>query len=102
MTSPATTELPDLRPLLTRAQRWVEQLIAGVTSDQLDDPTPCADFDVRTLIGHLYTGARRVEVMAAGGDARAFPSSPGCRPVILPPVTGSERRRAGARGPPQI
>lgn len=65
--------LPDLRPQLARAQQWVETLIAGVTADQLELPTPCEDFDVRTLIGHLYTGARRVEVMAAGGDARTVP-----------------------------
>lgn len=73
MNSPATNEFPDLRPLLTRAQRWVTELIAGVSQDQLADPTPCEGLDVRALIGHLYAGARRVEVMAKGGDARTIP-----------------------------
>ncbi|GAB3921906.1 TIGR03086 family protein [Microlunatus endophyticus] len=72
--TPATerpvSALPDLRPQLARAQQWVETLIAGVTPDQFDDPTPCEEFDVRTLIGHLYTGARRVEAMGKGRDAR--------------------------------
>ena len=70
---PSSIDLSDLRPQLTRAQQWVERLIAGVTADQLDHPTPCDDFDVRRLIGHLYTGAQRVEVMAGGGDARTVP-----------------------------
>jgi uncharacterized protein (TIGR03086 family) len=66
-------QLPDRRPLLARAQQWVAELIAGVRPDQLGDPTPCEDLDVRSLIAHLYTGARRVAVMAAGGDARTVP-----------------------------
>lgn len=77
MTAPTnatqTTELPDLRPQLTRAEQWVETLIAGVRPDQLGNPTPCDEFDVRTLIAHLYTGAGRVEAMAKGLDARTVP-----------------------------
>jgi len=67
------TDLPDLRPQLARAQQWVETLIAGVAPEQFGNPTPCEEFDVRTLIGHLYTGAQRTEVMARGGDARSVP-----------------------------
>lgn len=77
MTASTTTndnaDLPDLRPKLARAQQWVATLIAGVTPDQLGNPTPCDEFDVRTLIGHLYTGARRTEAMAKGIDARTVP-----------------------------
>ncbi|QGN33678.1 TIGR03086 family metal-binding protein [Microlunatus sp. Gsoil 973] len=65
--------LPDLRPKLARAQQWVAGLIAGVTPEQFGDPTPCEDLDVEKLIAHLWTGARRVEVMANGGDARSIP-----------------------------
>lgn len=68
-----TTALPDLRPQLTRAQQWVQTLITRVTADQLGNPTPCDDFDVRTLIGHLYTGARRTEAMATGLSAQTVP-----------------------------
>lgn len=67
------TAVPDLRPQLSRAQQWVASLIAGVSPDQLANPTPCDDFDVRTLIGHLYTGARRTAAMAKGIDARTVP-----------------------------
>ncbi|SDS37703.1 TIGR03086 family metal-binding protein [Microlunatus soli] len=68
-----STAVPDLRPALAAAQEWVAALIDGVGDDQLRLPTPCPDFDVAQLIGHLYTGADRVRVMAEGGDALTVP-----------------------------
>ena len=32
------------------------QLVWQVGSDQWDDPTPCTEWNVRTLAGHLITG----------------------------------------------
>jgi uncharacterized protein (TIGR03086 family) len=32
------------------------KLVAGVSADQWAAPTPCPDWDVRTLVGHLVSG----------------------------------------------
>lgn len=64
---------PDLRGQLTTGQQWVQGLIAGVGPDQLDLATPCPDYDVRNLIGHLYGGAERARRMAVGADAAEVP-----------------------------
>ena len=32
-------------------------VVAGITSDQLDNPTPCAEFAVRGVLEHMITGA---------------------------------------------
>jgi uncharacterized protein (TIGR03086 family) len=32
------------------------ELVAQVRPEQWDDPTPCAEWDVRTLVGHLIAG----------------------------------------------
>lgn len=69
MTDPQNT-IPDLRPQLTRAQQWVLEIIGGVQPEQLDHPTPCDDFGVRTLIAHLCTATRKIEVLGSGGDIR--------------------------------
>ena len=66
-------DLPDFRTPLSQAQDWVATLIDGVRPEQLADPTPCDDFDVRTLIGHLYAGAGRVRRMGDGGNALEEP-----------------------------
>ncbi|MYS95551.1 MULTISPECIES: TIGR03086 family metal-binding protein [Streptomyces] len=61
----------DPRPLFARAAQQAAELIASVRAEQLDGPTPCTEFDVRTLLSHLTGGARRVAVVAEGGDAAA-------------------------------
>ncbi|QDQ10847.1 TIGR03086 family metal-binding protein [Streptomyces spectabilis] len=59
-------ELPDLRP----QARLVASLAAGVTDDRLDGPTPCPDYAVRHLLGHLvglaaaFTDAARKDLGA--------------------------------------
>lgn len=63
----------DLRHDLARVQTWVQAVMARIGADQLGAPTPCPDFDVKTLIGHLNTGAERIAVMAEGHDARSVP-----------------------------
>ena len=58
---------PDLRPQLAAAQEWVAQLTANVSEGALDAPTPCDEFDVRHLLGHLLAVQDRIERIAATG-----------------------------------
>jgi uncharacterized protein (TIGR03086 family) len=46
----------DLTRLYVAAAADVDRLIAAVTPDQLDAPTPCDGWDVRTLLNHLVGG----------------------------------------------
>ncbi|MCG5122257.1 TIGR03086 family metal-binding protein [Streptomyces sp. T7(2022)] len=47
--TPPDDSLPDLGP----AAMAVAALVDRVTPDQLDDPTPCPDYAVRNVLGHL-------------------------------------------------
>jgi uncharacterized protein (TIGR03086 family) len=46
-------------------------LIEGIQSDQLGLSTPCADWDVTALLGHVVLGTERVAVIGHGGDPGA-------------------------------
>ncbi len=56
-------QLDELGPLLGR-------VASGITPDQLESPTPCADFTVRAVLGHMITGATQ---FAAGFRGAAPP-----------------------------
>ena len=43
----------DRRADLARNFTHAVTIVAGVSPDQLGDPTPCPDYDVATLIDHL-------------------------------------------------
>src|SRR5215207_9639280 len=68
------TNFDDPRPLFHRAADQAQRLIAGTTPDQLNGPTPCAEYDVRSLLGHMVTGFRRIAHVAAGGNALDIPT----------------------------
>ncbi|PBC96016.1 uncharacterized protein (TIGR03086 family) [Streptomyces sp. Ag82_O1-15] len=61
----------DPRTLYTRATEQIAALVATVRPEQLAGPTPCAEFDVRTLLSHIAGGTRRIAVVGAGGDGMA-------------------------------
>lgn len=42
-------------------------VVAGVRLDQLDQPTPCAEWNVRDLLQHLVAGSRMFEAAAGSG-----------------------------------
>ena len=42
----------DLLEPLSRTFDHTTRVLAGVGRDQLDDPTPCTEWDVRTLVAH--------------------------------------------------
>ncbi|NSC22642.1 TIGR03086 family protein [Streptomyces albus subsp. chlorinus] len=65
----STPQIPDPRPVYARAAEQVAQLFAATKPEQLDAPTPCSEFTVRDLLGHIVCGARRIAAVGEGGDA---------------------------------
>jgi uncharacterized protein (TIGR03086 family) len=63
---PQVSETADPRPQLHAALDQASRVIAGVKPDQLGNPTPCDEFDVRALAGHLVGVARRVAGVGRG------------------------------------
>lgn len=52
---------------------WVAALMGQTGANQLDDETPCAEFSVRELMGHVLGTARRSLGTAEGSPARDVP-----------------------------
>ncbi|MFJ8545190.1 TIGR03086 family metal-binding protein [Streptomyces sp. NPDC093586] len=65
----------DPRPVYARATEQAAALIATVRPEQLTGPTPCTEFDVRGLLGHVVGGSRRIAVVGEGGDGQAVDPS---------------------------
>lgn len=63
----------DPRPYYRRGLHWVTSLLRGIRPDQLDAPTPCPDFDVRGLAGHLVATVDRARVIGEGRDVFSAP-----------------------------
>ena len=68
-----TTAAADPRPALSRAIGVADAVMATIRPSDLDRPTPCTEFDVRTLRGHLLTVVRRVAIVLDGGRFDAVP-----------------------------
>lgn len=102
MTAQIPGQVPDPRPRYAGAISWVRGLLEAVDPADLDGPTPCADFDVRALAGHLVATVERARVIGTGGD-------PFTVPVVVTDVDGdgwaaaygdaAERMWAVWRGP---
>jgi uncharacterized protein (TIGR03086 family) len=58
----------DPRPLFRAATTTANEVIAAIRPAQLTNPTPCAGFDVRGLLGHLVGVVGRVAAMGRGID----------------------------------
>ncbi|GGS96611.1 TIGR03086 family metal-binding protein [Streptomyces cinerochromogenes] len=72
------TEFIDPRPFYVRATEQAAALIKTVRPEDMDRPTPCSEFDVRGLLGHIVGGTRRIAVVGEGGDGLAVdPSAEG-------------------------
>ena len=54
-------------------QRVVE-LVGHVEPEQWDDPTPCTEWSVRTLVGHLIVGMQGYCALLKGASAAEFGS----------------------------
>jgi uncharacterized protein (TIGR03086 family) len=68
------TDTSDPRPVYTHATEQAAMLIRAVRPEHLDGPTPCAEFDVRTLLSHIVGGTRRIAIVGEGGDGLAEPA----------------------------
>ncbi|MFE9332058.1 TIGR03086 family metal-binding protein [Streptomyces sp. NPDC006925] len=66
----STPTIPDPRPLYARATAQLATLVAAVRPEQLDAPTPCTEYDVRSLLGHLVGATRRISAVPGGGDGK--------------------------------
>lgn len=67
------TDTSDPRPHYRTALAWVRDLAAQVPAGRLGDPTPCPEWDVRGLLGHLVATVDRARVIGEGGDPNAMP-----------------------------
>jgi uncharacterized protein (TIGR03086 family) len=63
----------DPRPLLARSLDQTEHQIAAVRPEELDNRTPCVDYDVRALLGHVVAVLHKVARVGTGADARDVP-----------------------------
>jgi uncharacterized protein (TIGR03086 family) len=57
---------------LDRAFASTRAVLAKVSADQLDAPTPCASWDVRALINHFVGSGRWAAVTIGAGDQVAY------------------------------
>lgn len=67
------TDITDPRPLYRGALAWVTAMMGEVRPHQLTNPTPCDEFDVATLMGHLVATVERARVIGEGGDPASVP-----------------------------
>ncbi len=65
------TPITDPRPLYADALAWVAGLVSGAR--ELDGPTPCTEYDVRALLGHIVATVERARVAGEDGDVAAQP-----------------------------
>jgi uncharacterized protein (TIGR03086 family) len=70
----ATPVTRDPRPIFATAVMTAGSAIEAVRPDQLDGPTPCDDFDVRDLLGHMVGALRRVGVVGRGLNVLDHPA----------------------------
>ncbi|MDH6127439.1 TIGR03086 family metal-binding protein [Kitasatospora sp. GP82] len=64
----------DPRPGFAKAVALAGRTLAAVRADQFDGPTPCTEYTVRQMSGHLVAVLRRVAVIGRGGDPLSVPA----------------------------
>ncbi|MEU6232453.1 TIGR03086 family metal-binding protein [Kitasatospora sp. NPDC047058] len=87
----------DPRPLYLLALGQLEKLIAEVTPDALGRSTPCTEYDLRQLLGHVVGGVHRFAYIGEGGRAEDVVAATGDLPDdAWPAAFARARARATA------
>jgi uncharacterized protein (TIGR03086 family) len=74
--APQPPTATDPRPALTTAVELLLTTASAVRPGQLTAPTPCAEFDVRALLGHVRHVLRRITTAGRGADVDSTPPGP--------------------------
>jgi uncharacterized protein (TIGR03086 family) len=53
---------------IEKATEHTSKIVHGVKTEQLSDPTPCTEFDVRLLLNHVIGGLEMLRDAASGGS----------------------------------
>lgn len=72
--APVSDTLADPRPAIASALASCGELIDALAPAELDRPTPCAEMDVRALLGHLVMVAQRIGCAARMVPVHQWPS----------------------------
>src|SRR4029077_16112907 len=79
-------EKTNLSAEMTAAAAEAARVVNGVPEGTLNAPTPCGDWDLRTLLNHTilwtsYSAERRAHGASVAADLmnKAFPADPGFR-----------------------
>ncbi|MEU5546651.1 TIGR03086 family metal-binding protein [Streptomyces sioyaensis] len=68
-TTPSAHPSPPISALLAAAAEAALPVLRAVREDQLARPTPCAEYDVRALLNHLFHVVVAFQTLAAKKDA---------------------------------
>jgi uncharacterized protein (TIGR03086 family) len=67
------TDSIDSRPFYRGSLAWACDVAAHVPADRMADKTPCTEWNVRELLGHLVATVDRARVVGEGGDPNPMP-----------------------------
>lgn len=63
----------DPRPLFSRALEQTGDQVRAVRAGDLTKATPCSEYDVRALLGHIVAVLRKIATVGGEGDVRDMP-----------------------------
>lgn len=67
--------MPNPVELYQAATQATQQIIAGVTAEQMESATPCSEWDVKALVDHLIGGAAFFSAGLAGEEPSGPPQA---------------------------
>lgn len=93
--APPAPAPPPISALLEAAADAALPVLRGVRDDQLELPTPCAEYDLRALLNHLFQVVVAFQALAAKKDVDFSTTPTGSANTARSGPTGSRRRRRG-------